>query len=120
MKKNEKRYHCGGTLINTWYVLTAAHCQTENTKIVEVVLGEWDVLTDPDCPIGETGCDNPRVQRQEVEKVIIRSGYEEKAGPNDIALIRMKKEAKLNRFVQFSCLPLPEYKLKSFFYNPEK
>eukprot|EP00091_Calanus_sinicus_P000768 TRINITY_DN10706_c0_g1_i1.p1 TRINITY_DN10706_c0_g1~~TRINITY_DN10706_c0_g1_i1.p1 ORF type:complete len:142 (-),score=19.56 TRINITY_DN10706_c0_g1_i1:209-634(-) len=42
------------------------------------------------------------------------------AAPNDIALIRMKNEAQLNRFVQLSCLPLPEYKLQHFFYNPEK
>eukprot|EP00091_Calanus_sinicus_P023284 TRINITY_DN7779_c0_g2_i2.p1 TRINITY_DN7779_c0_g2~~TRINITY_DN7779_c0_g2_i2.p1 ORF type:complete len:219 (-),score=66.20 TRINITY_DN7779_c0_g2_i2:1-657(-) len=67
VKKPEKLYHCGGTLINTWYVLTAAHCHKQETEIVEVVLGEWDVITDPDCPIDEDGCDNPRVQRQEVE-----------------------------------------------------
>ena len=106
-------------MINTWYVLTADHCHTEKTKIVEVVLGEWDVLTDPDCPIGEGGCDNPRIQRKEVEDVIVHTGYDKKIGPNDIALIKMKTEVLLNRFVQFACLPLPEYKLPESFMNPD-
>jgi len=120
--RNEKFYHCGGTLINTWYVLTAAHCHTNDTKIVEVVLGELNVLTNPDCPQDEEGCDNPRVQKQNVKEVIIHSGYDRsnKASPNDIALVRMRGEVQLNRFVQLSCLPLPEYNLSEYFYNPEQ
>ena len=117
MNKSEKLYHCGGTLINSWFVLTAAHCHTKETQIVEVVLGEWDVLTDPDCPIDEEGCNNPRVQRKEVEDVNVHEGYFNKTGANDIALIKMKTEVRLNTFVQLGCLPLPEYKFQ--FHNPE-
>ena len=36
-------WHCGGSLINKWYVLTAANCG----EVELVRLGEWKVL-DPD------------------------------------------------------------------------
>jgi len=102
---------CGGTLINTWFVLTAAHCHTRKVPITEVVLGEWDALKDPDCPAGGSRCNNPKVQRIEVAEVIIHGSYDpyERNSPNDIALIRMKTEARYNIFVQPICLPLPEY-----------
>ena len=119
VRKSYTVYHCGGTLINTWFVLTAAHCQKSNTKIIEVVIGEWNVLTDPDCTQDDENCDNPKVQKQRVANVIIHSGYDRSKNINDIALVKMKKQVLLNRFVQFACLPLPEYNLPNYFHNPE-
>ena len=37
-------WHCGGTLVNKWYVLSAAHC---GPQVDLVRLGEWEVV-DPD------------------------------------------------------------------------
>jgi len=79
-------------------------------------------LSDPDCTSesSSSSCDNPRVQKKEVAKVILHQEYDKynKASPNDIALIRMKTEAQYNIFVQPVCLPLPEYNLKNMFHNP--
>jgi hypothetical protein len=75
------------------------------------------VLTDPDCPVGEGGCNNPRVQRKEMEDVFNYGEYIRKIGTNDIALIKMKQKFLSTEFVQFACLPLTENLHNAEFQN---
>ena len=42
-KRGGRRWHCGATLINKWYVVSAAHCDDDDNGLDEVRLGEWKV-----------------------------------------------------------------------------
>jgi len=61
---------CSGTLINQWYVLTAAHClKSREKRIRHLRLGEWRLSNDPyQRPGGGRSSDLPRPQvgRREV------------------------------------------------------
>ena len=102
---NEIRFTCGGTLINHWYVLTVAQCINSKTKFIR--LGEWKVGTAPDC-IGKACLD--AVQDFEISPgdIIAHEGYARTISNvlNDVALIKLPRQAILNKGVQIACLPL--------------
>ncbi|KAK5611483.1 hypothetical protein CRENBAI_016054 [Crenichthys baileyi] len=97
---NMKYSHvCGGVLIASCWVLTAAHC-IENNKDMQVVMGTLSLNT-PD----------PSAQIIAVENAIVHENYRETsvAVYNDIALLRLRGTdgfcANETQFVKTACLP---------------
>ena len=108
-------WHCGGTLINAWYVLTAAHC---GPKVDKVRVGEWRVEEggDVDCVCGTRrlcrgGRENICAEKHqdiEVAEMKIHESYRKlRTGiaVNDIMLVKLKYPVDLNSFVAPICLP---------------
>ncbi|XP_063592593.1 CLIP domain-containing serine protease B9-like [Penaeus indicus] len=110
------RVYCSGSVINERYVLIPAQCVAKNMtedlgiELVEVLLGEWDISTDPDCTNlkGKKYC-APPVQRFAVEEVTIHPDFFKRGIiSDDIALLRLSRPIDFKAsggFIQPVCLP---------------
>uniref|UniRef100_A0A1A9ZZ96 CLIP domain-containing serine protease n=1 Tax=Glossina pallidipes TaxID=7398 RepID=A0A1A9ZZ96_GLOPL len=117
-------FFCGGTLINSRYVLTAGHClkhpdMPASWQVYSVRLGEWNIETNPDCVEdvrGKKDCAPPHKDIL-IEYAIAHANYvaNSKDQFNDIALIRLIESAEYTFFIAPICLPTSEdLRSKSF------
>ncbi|KAH8409865.1 hypothetical protein KR222_011269, partial [Zaprionus bogoriensis] len=100
---------CAGSVINSLYVLTAAHCVTGQVSerygnVSALRLG--DFKSEPYCDYGgAVGCG--RYQRFVVTRTIIHSDYKKDHGLaiNDIALLRLDRQIQFDGKLQPICMP---------------
>ncbi|XP_053688034.1 serine protease 7-like [Sabethes cyaneus] len=108
-----REVNCGGTLINTRYVITAAHCVWSVTPEQLILrLGEWDLNQDPDCD-EESNC-NDAVRFEDVDQIVVHPSYN-RSKTHDIALLRMKSFLPTNYTDHISPVCLPQ--MKAFLSN---
>ncbi|XP_028255565.1 coagulation factor X-like [Parambassis ranga] len=98
---------CGGTILNEYIILTAAHCMNQ-TRYFYVRLGEFDTLVDHG---------NEATHR--VETIITHNKYRPDTYHNDIALIKLAMPIKFSRFILPACIPEPDFAEKVLMRQPD-
>lgn len=109
----ETLHFCHGTLISDRYVLTTAICgmtvvtnanATAQQQATEIILGEYDLSTEPDC-ITAWNC-SLSTSRRSVETVIVHQNFSSTFYENDIALLYMNESIRFDNSIRPICLPL--------------
>ncbi|XP_049796819.1 serine proteinase stubble-like [Schistocerca nitens] len=107
-------YRCGGALISSRYVITAAHCVTtlpSDFQLKAVRLGEVDARGDPDCD--EVQCAEP-VQDFAVAAAAVHPQYNSPKFRHDVALVRLDREARFSAYVIPICLPFGDLATQNY------
>lgn len=93
-------------------MVTAAHCVhptiLQRTKLTAVRLGEWNLLTNPDCDdsfVNEQVCNNAFIDAG-IEQIIVHEKFVPQSFNqlNDIALIRLSLKVAFTEFIKPICL----------------
>uniref|UniRef100_H3C0R5 coagulation factor Xa n=1 Tax=Tetraodon nigroviridis TaxID=99883 RepID=H3C0R5_TETNG len=107
LMNEDHRWFCGGTILNQYIILTAAHCMNE-TNYFYVKLGEFDMLVDEG---------NEAIH--EVETILAHNKYLPDTYHNDIALIKLVTPITYSKFILPACIPEQEFAESVLMQQPD-
>ncbi|XP_052841005.1 serine protease filzig isoform X1 [Drosophila gunungcola] len=87
---------CGGVLITSRYVITAAHCQPGFLASLVAVMGEFDISGD---------LESKRSITKNVKRVIVHRQYDPATFENDLALLELDSPVSFDTHIVPICMP---------------
>merc|ERR1719394_27265 len=92
VSRNGRTPWCGGTLISSTHVLTAAHCTQTDASNIRVLLGEHNIA-------------DSVFNRVDVAEIINHPDYDSRTTDNDYAILRLSQAVPFTNEVAPACLP---------------